>query len=347
MQWSDEFIVKQAQKVRQRAFCNAVKQTLLGVAADPLRDQADEVAAAPLGVSGTKGKKPTFLVSEPETFRSWWDGKQSPQLARINARLPEARPWLKDGHLGTSVQRHMEVLVAFSMRTDSAGEISARRIRLDAMREACNQAWAVLTSGSPQSSLALAFTAKRLIGASELPQPTLWYADDRDRTHIARGSVNPYVYDVPSDVRRSYSASDRFGLLRFLLRLAAVQPVDGAWWQTPWVFDVASLALLARASLADRLTPLPGEQLGDLFQPVAVLGRALWDHEVGMWTPMLWEPTLPEFEHAQWTLLLGWLRETYYRELAKLGLQFDDLYPITQPVKVVGAQSITDNVIWA
>lgn len=99
-----------------------------------------EVAAAPLGVSGTKGKKPTFLVSEPETFRSGWDGKQSPQRARIAERLPEALPWLEDGHLGTSVQRHMEVLVAFSMRTDSAGEISARQIRLDALSEECNQA---------------------------------------------------------------------------------------------------------------------------------------------------------------------------------------------------------------
>jgi len=325
---------------------NAVKQTLLGAAANPLLDQADEVAAAPLGVNGIKGKKPTFLVSEPQTFRDWWDGQRSPQRARIADRMPEALPWLEDGHLGTSVQRHLEVLVAFSMRTDSVADISARRIRLDAMREACNQAWAVFTSGGPQSSLSLSFTAKRLNGATELPSPTLRYADERDRLHVSYGSVNPYVFDTPTDVRRSYSAGDRFGLLRFLLRLAAAQPVDGAWWQLPWVFDVASLVLLARASLADRLTPLPGEQLGELFQPVAVLGRALWDHEVGMWTPMLREPTLHEFEHAQWTLLLGWLRENYYKELARLGLQFEDLYPITQPVKVVGAQSITDNVIW-
>ncbi len=215
------------------------------------------------------------------------------------------------------------------------------------MLEACNQAWSVLTSSVPQTDLVLRFAAGRLLGEATLPQPSLCYADDRDRRHVACGSLNPYVFEVPDNVRRSFSAVDRFGLLRFLLRLSTVRPVAGAWWKLPWVFDLASLVLLARASLVDRLTPTPGEQLGELYQPVSILGRAVWDHEVGMWTPMLSTPTLPEFEHGQWMMLLGWLRDAYYDELSQLGLRFEDLYPITQPVKVIGAQRITDNVIWA
>lgn len=347
MQWSDEFIVKQAEKVRQRAFCNAVKRRVLGDAADPWVDQAEEVAAAPLDNAGATGGKHQFLVSEAQTFRDWWAGARSPQRARVADRLPEALPWLADGHSGAPVQRHLEVLSAFAMRAESPADVAARRKRLETMREACNQAWAVLTSGSPQTDLVMRFPAGRLLGASELPPPSLRYADNRDRLRLACGGLNPYSFEVPADVRRSFSAADRFGLLRFLLRLSAAQPVTDAWWRQAWIFDVASLLLLARASLVDGLTPTPGEQLGELYQPVVIVGRAIWDHEVGMTSPMLMAPTLPEFEHGQWTMLLGWLREAYYDELATLGLRFEDVYPITQPVKVVGAQRITDNVVWA
>ena len=215
------------------------------------------------------------------------------------------------------------------------------------MRESCNQVWSVLTSSSPHSDLVMKFAAGRLLGTSDLPPPSLRYADDGDLLRLACGGLNPYSFEVPVDVRRSFSAADRFGLLRFLFRLAAAQPVEDAWWRLPWVFDLASMLLLARASLVDRLTPTPGEQLGELFQPVSMLGLAVWDHEVGMTTPMLTAPTLPEFEHGPWMMLLAWLRGAYYGELAKLGLRLEDLYPITQPVKVIGAQRIIDNVVWA
>jgi hypothetical protein len=347
VQWSDEFIVEQAEKVRQRAFCNAVKRRVLGDAADPWVDQAEEVAAAPLGNPGASDGNERFLVSEAQTFRDWWSGTRSPQRKRVIERLPEALQWLEDGHLGSPVQRHLEVLSAFAMRAESAADVVARRNRLKTMREACNQSWAVLTSSCPQTDLVMRFPAGRLLGASELPPPSLRYADERDRLRLACGGLNPYSFEVPADVRRSFSSADRFGLLRFLLRLSAALPVADAWWHQAWVFDVASMLLLARASLVDRLTPMPVEQLGELYQPVVMAGRAIWDHEVGMTTPMLMAPTLPEFEHGQWTMLLGWLREAYYDELAKLGLRFEDLYPITQPVKVVGAQRITDNVVWA
>lgn len=347
MQWSDEFIVKQAERVRQRAFCNAVKRRLLGDATDPWADQAEEVAAAPLGTVGAPGGKHRSLVSEAQTFRDWWDGQRSPQRARVTDRLPDALPWLVDGHLGSPIQRHLEVLSAFAMRAESAADVASRRARLDVMREACNQSWAVLTSTAPQTDRVLQFAAGRLLGASELPPPSLRHADDGDRLRLACGGLNPYSFEVPADVRRSFSSADRFGLLRFLLRLAAAQPVEVAWWRQAWIFDVASMLLLARASLVERPTPMPGEQLGELYQPVVVAGRAVWDHEVGMTTPMLLAPTLPEFEHGQWTMLLGWLRKAYYDELAQLGLRFEDLYPITQPVKVSGAQRITENVVWA
>lgn len=347
MQWSDEFIVKQAEKVRQRAFCNAVKRRVLGDAADPWGDQAEEVAAAPLGNAGATGGEHRFLVSEAQTFRDWWAGARSPQRARVADRIPEALPWLADGHLGSPLQRHLEVLSAFAMRAESAADLVARRNRLETMREACNQAWAALTSTTPQTDLMLRFAAGRLLGTSELPPPSLRHADDGDRLRLAGGGLNPYAFEVPADVRRNFSSADRFGLLRFLLRLSAAQPVADAWWRQAWVFDVASMLLLARASLVDRLTPMPGEHLGELYQPVVMAGRAIWDQEVGMTTPMLTAPTLPEFGHGQWTMLLGWLREAYYDELATLGLRFEDLYPITQPVKVVGAQRITDNVVWA
>ena len=94
------------------------------------------------------------------------------------------------------------------------------------------------------------------------------------------------------------------------------------------------MVLLARASLVDRLTPTPGEQLGELFQPVSMLGRAVWDHEVGMTTPMLTAPTLPEFEHGPWTMLLAWLRGAYYGELAKLGLRLEDFISVRRAARV-------------
>lgn len=345
--WSDEFIEGQAERIRLRAFCNAAKRRVLGDAADPWTDQADEVAAAPLVGADAQGGLHQSLVSEAQTFRDWWAGARSPQRKRVDKRLPEALQWLEDGHLGSPVQRHLEVLSAFAMRAESASDVAARRARLESMREACNRAWAVVTSSSPQTDMVMRSAAKWLLGASELPPPSLRHADDSDRLRLAGGALNPYVFEVPADVRRSFASADRFGLLRFLLRLSAAQPVADAWWHQAWVFDVASMLLMARASLVERLTPTPGEHLGELYQPVVVAGRAIWDHEVGMTTPMLMAPTLPEFEHGQWTMLLGWLRGAYYDELARLGLRFEDLYPITQPVKVVGAQRITDNVVWA
>jgi len=347
LQWSDEFIVKQAEKVRQRAFCCVVKRRVMGDAADPWVDQAEEVAAAPLGNPCASDDNEQFLVSEAQTFRDWWSGTRSPQRKRVAKRLPEALQWLEDGHLGSPVQRHLEVLSAFAMCAESAADVVARRNRLETMREACNRAWAVLTSSSPQTDTVLSSVAKWLLGASVLPPPSLRHADDSDRLRLAGGALNPYVFEVPADVRRSFASTDRFGLLRFLLRLSAALPVADAWWHQAWVFDVASMLLLARASLVDRLTPTPGEHLGELYQPVVMAGRAIWDHEVGMTTAMLAAPTLPEFEHGQWTMLLAWLRGAYYDELATLGLRFEDLYPITQPVKVVRAQRITDNVVWA
>lgn len=301
-------------KIRMRALCNDLKGGLLGDDADPFMPQSDLIA----GLDG-------IPTADERTWLSWWRG-QPMQPSKWRLLSSNQQRWMEDGEMGSPVQRHFAALHVWADGLLPLDDDWGRQQHdIDRVVRACGHVWNKLTSTAPMSaSASVSLNLATQLGAGHcMPEPSLRFASPQDAMHVGCGSLNPYAFEVPSAVRRLHAQTDRFSLIGFLVGLAAGQRVCGAWWECPWVFDLASMAAMACADVNSAFGRVPSEHLGGWWEVALLLKYALWG-PMDMTHRALLSP-VPEVlatvvSQRDWSASLQDFRMSYYAALESLGV---------------------------
>lgn len=306
-------------KMRMRALCNELKSGLLGDDADPFMPQSDLVA----GLDG-------IPTADERTWLAWWLG-QPMQPSKLRSLPRHHQRWMEDSEMGSPVQRHFAALYVWADGLLPLDEDWGRQQRdVDRLVRACGQVWIRLTSTAPMSASANVSLnlATQLSEGHCMPEPSLRFATPKDAMHVACGSLNPHAFEVPLSVRRLHAQTDRFSLIGFLVGFAAGQRVYGAWWEHPWVFDLATLVSMACADVNTAFDRVPSEHLGGWWEVALLLNYTLW----GPWemTERALNSPVPEVLSSvviqrDWTIFLQDFRMSYYAALEGIGISADQI----------------------
>jgi len=360
-------------KLRHRALSNRIKSKLLGDAHDPTRAQAKDVVAAAMcglgeGTNCTSWRAASLVdspVVDKRTFEKWWRGTVgrvwTPKLEACDRLVKGSSLWLNNSFLGEPVQRHMDAL---DVRCDDRvpkkldgkrGEawLAERMDLTDKCLQAADLCWSVFSHRAVPSKQALTLMAQ-VTPRGTIPAPRLTYAPPTVRAdHAAwldQDDFNPYMFEADTVARRMHNASSKFGLLRFLLRLGTAAEGSEPWWHVGWVFDLASVAAMAQFFSIFGPAGSPESNVGEDADLIFAINRVFFDHEDGTITPFVTD--LPKFAKRldlpplQFVKSLMAARSEYYSTLEALGISFEDVYPFANPVEVLGAKSIGQNMIW-
>ena len=301
-------------KLRMRSLCNELKAGLLGNEADPFMPQS----ALVVGLDG-------IPAADERTWLAWWRG-QPMQKGKLQTLAGHHQQWIHASEIGSPVQRHFAALHVWAdgmLPLDDGW----KRIQgdIDRVVRACGQVWSKLTSTSPMSvSASVSLNLATQLGKGhDMPEPSMRFASPREVAHAACGSLNPFAFDVPTPVRHLHAQTDRFSLMGFLVGMAAGQRVYGSWWETPWTFDLASMAAMACADVNSAFGRVPSDHLGGWWEVALSLNYALW----GPWdmTERARCSRVPDVistvvSQHDWTALLQDFRLSYYAGLEGLGI---------------------------
>jgi hypothetical protein len=325
--------------LRLRALCNQVKHELLGFDHDPYSPQTDSII--------DHKESPT---KDGKTWEGWWTATQIPQssqLEKMNRIAPGCSNWLENRKYGTPIQRHFLALDCRALEITKKGDWYDQKLNLQQEAlDALSEVWSRFTRYMGQDAKP-AFEFERQIAPYKLTPASMVNATKNEKLHVAMGNLNPYRFEFSGDAYQRYQPSDKFGLFPFMIAIADESRLRQEWLRDIWILDCASLVALMGTEIAVH-EDNPSTALGSMFIPFAALNRIYWDHLQGIITPAVrLLPTLVQDGQREWVQMFLQVRQRYYALLRELGINFTDLYPITQPIKVWGAKRIMDNIIFS
>ncbi|MGE5451101.1 MAG: hypothetical protein ACM3VZ_04540 [Acidobacteriota bacterium] len=185
---------------------------------------------------------------------------------------------------------------------------------------AIHRTWRLFSSIEPLSDGTTAASIKALTGSPNGIKPTLKWADDRAISLVKLGLVNPFHYNAPTKTAEVYSESTPEAALNYLWGLLEYEHELPAACAISLTFEIATCIALLHA---DDHTSAAATRKAFCY------GIALWDHQSDAYHRL--ERTL---RGDMLTKLMG-IRDSYYTELARVGISFEDIHKLVAPIRVL------------